>query len=134
MFDFLKKKVGGGGGMDKDVESGRFTIEWSSLSSTPSDGKKGVKAWDDARGIFQRFVAEAPGSDAFVILSHTPQHYVQAAINDRGLVLEYQAGDTDAHFEAAETVTPALVLDIAEAYMLDPGAIDKMCAWTKMEI
>jgi len=145
MFDFLKKKpkvsgmAGTGGQHDSDDPPGLFQIEWQEFSSQPGSGKRAVRAWADAQPIFERFLTEPPASDAFVILAVSPQTYLQVARNHASdppgsLILEHQVGSTDRHFTAAEPVTPALVADIAEAYLLDPDSIGKMCAWAKLDI
>lgn len=145
MFDFLKKKPKASGMAETGAPSdsvdspGLFHIEWQEFASQPGSGKRAVRAWADARPIFERFLTEPPASDAFVILAVSPQTYLQVARNHASdppgsLNLEYQAGSTDRHFTAAEPVTPALVADIAEAYLLDPDSIGKMCAWSKLDI
>ncbi len=46
-------------------------------------------------------------SDGFIILSISELEYIQAAGSpDEGYVLEYQEGDTDRHYQAAELNVP----------------------------
>lgn len=91
------------------------------LDPTPSDIQWGVEQLTSGAG--------------FVILSHDQLTYMQAVpAGEDGCVLEYQEGDTDRHFQAQGTVTPAQVVSAMQRYAANDDAWKADFQWTQETI
>lgn len=112
---------------------GTPTLEWNELTSRPFSGRTPATA-DSIDPILNRFIAEPPSSTAFIILTTTPQTYMQAARRPTGFVLEYQIEDTDHHFECTESVTPELIQTLFHLYLDNPAGVADLAAWRPLEL
>ncbi|MEK6703948.1 MAG: hypothetical protein AABZ53_16950 [Planctomycetota bacterium] len=109
------------------------SLEWNEFTSRPFSGRTSATA-DSIDPILTRFIAEPPDSSAFLILTITPQTYLQAARRPTGFVLEYQFDDTDQHFECTENVTPELLSTLFHLYLDNPAGIVDLAAWKKLDL
>lgn len=122
MFSLFRKKP-----------PGTPSLEWNEFTSRPFSGRT-LATTESIDPILTRFISEPPDSGGFIILTITPQTYLQAARRPAGFVLEYQVEDTDHHFECAENVTPELIQTLFHLYLDNPAGVADLAAWRPLEL
>ncbi len=127
-FDWLR------GGGRKSVGKGGIRLEWSGLTTAPSDGDERGADWARVEALLQRFLAEPPTSDAFFILGASEMTYLQGVWEEGAIHLEHQQGSMDRHFECTQPVDRGLLLDLARLFVDNPASIEAAASWAPMEL
>ena len=110
------------------------TLEWSDFDREPESGIVEGPTPDDIRAIVEHLGRnDEPGG--FVVLKRADNDFIQCALQEGGLVVEYHEARSDTHFTLADN--PA---DTGEAVALFRAWLDNPCTlgdhgdWTELAV
>ncbi|MGQ0627190.1 MAG: hypothetical protein ACT4PL_03715 [Phycisphaerales bacterium] len=117
--------------------SGTLKLEWADFDREPFNGECRGPTADDIRAILRTLCECEPGS-GFVILSRTPEIYIQAvAPREEGepLIVEYRDGSEDRHFAIdAELFDAGPLTALFEAFVMGTDALARAARWEPIDI
>ncbi len=114
-----------------------LTLEWADFDVEPTDGVVDQPTLDDVESIVRHLGLCSTG---FVILRRDDLTYIQTTFRelddpDEGLIVEWQDGGTDRHFELDE---PYVSVDRAEAlfrrFFQEPESVASGGPWKPMRV
>ncbi len=110
------------------------TLEWSDLDREPRDGLVEGPTPNDVASIVQHLTSNAePGG--FVILRRSDTEFIQCALVEGGLAVEYHEPKADAHFALTGGACDAeFAVALFRAWMDDPTTIDHHADWEEMDL
>lgn len=110
------------------------TLEWSDFDREPESGIVEGPTPDDIRAIVEHLGRnDEPGG--FVVLKRADNDFIQCALQEGGLVVEYHEPDADAHFALDDApCEPDLALSLFRTWLEDPATIDQHADWTEVDL
>lgn len=109
-------------------------LEWSDFDREPESGLVERPTPDDIRAIVEHLGRnDEPGG--FVILKRSDADFIQCAMHEGGLVVEYHEPDSDTHFALDDApCEPELAVSLFRTWLEDPATLDRHGEWKKMDV
>lgn len=113
-----------------------FKFEWADLPNGPADGNIVNPKPEDVDKILEIL---SQGNEGFAILSSGEEQYIQTSpgtANDNvPMLIEYRAGNADAHFELDEEVRGSQRMkQLFRLYLTDPTTISSQGRWKPLKL